>query len=333
MIKANEFTGEIAKELFEEYLIGKYTTEGKSIQEITQTIEDILAKFRMIPNYPHIVFNRALVSRNDNVDKLLYADFSVSLSKKNPLYLVPCTKKFSVANVGAEEEKFFDTFIYEMADFFDTYAYKAKLEENLNELNAEFADSLARIEAPFTIAFTLGTALVGASNDHALIGLTAETIERLSLLPLFDENNEERVEAYRALIDDTLKELNRPIEFVKLRTVVTADLKTFERAMLRKLLRNIVVRKIEVTRTGIGYVETPEVFAVIKRTALAPDELENLDLEGKIVEDNVNANRKEQTLGKTKILTEFLVNPFVRNTGEPLDMTLEEVLALVTVRK
>lgn len=323
MFKQNEFAVTTAQQLFNEKLVGQYTTEGKTAAEINQTIEDLLGKFKMLPNSPKIVFNRALYSREDDDTVLERAQFTVRPSAKNPLTIVNLVKKINIVN-GAN---FFDTFIKEMAVFFDTFEYYARLEENITKLNEAFAEVISTEGIPFTVAFTLGNGLESVSDKHVVVGLADETIQSLGNLPLFDEVVEERQEAYKERILETLKELNRPIEIVKLRTIVTKDLGIYQRCSLKKLVRNIVSRKAENVRTGLGYVEVGDTFAVIKKTAVTKEELAELDVEGKLVLDNDKANKKELEAGKVKVVVEFELSPLHKASGVPLDTSLEELVA------
>lgn len=172
----------------------------------------------------------------------------------------------------------------------------------------------------------LGNGLLDASDKHAIVGLSAEVIEGLSTLPLFDEEIESRVEGYKVRIAETLKECNKPYDIVKVKSNVTKDLDIYSRRALNKLMRQFVKRNADFVRVGVGYVETEEFFSIVEKVAVTEEELSHIDTTDALVIDNVGLSKKEKEEGKTKVVVTYKVAPFLKESGVPTEVALSEVV-------
>lgn len=300
----------------------KFPESGK-VQEVNDILEKVIFALQIHGTAPKYVLTRALYDNGDGVT-LKSARFVVRPAVRDELEVAELKKQFTI-NAG---EDFFDKFIFEMAHWFDVYQYHKQLQVNVDELNAVVAEIIEENEIPFTVKFSLGDGLLDASDKHAVIGLSAETIASLSELALFDENMESRRNGYKARILETLKEVTKPYELVKVKSTVTKDLGIYSRRSLNKLMRQFVNRKIEFVRVGTGYLETDTVFAVIDKVAVTEEELAQMDTTNALVIDNVEASSKEKEAGKTKIVVSYRVSPFNKEDGTLVNIPLEEVAAV-----
>lgn len=297
-----------------------YPTSG-NIDEVNDIIEKVLFALNVYEDIPKYVLNRSLYSEEDQVT-LSSARFVVRPSASHKLEINKLKRTF-VINAG---EDFFDRLIEELAHYFDIYGYHVKLQENLQELNTVVAEIIAEEGFNFDIKFTAGQGLIDATDSTAVVGLSDEVIQNIGSLPLFDGLMETRVEGYKQKIVDTLKEINKAYEIVKVKTPFTKDLGIYSRKNTSKLIRSFVNRNAEHVRIGVGYIETETTFAVVEKVAVTEAELAELNVEGAIVENNENITKKEKEAGQTKIVTRFLITPFDKEDGTPAEVTLAELV-------
>lgn len=291
------------------------------VTEVNNELEKVIFALKIYGAAPKHVLTRALYTDNEpNV--LTSAKFVVRPSVHHELAVADLKKSFTI-NAG---EDFFDKFIAEMILWFDTYQYHKQLQENVDVLNGVVSELINENELPFSVQFSLGEGLLDASDNHAIVGLDATVIEALAELPLFDERMESRVAGYKARILETLKEVTKPYEIVKVKSNVTKDLGIYSRKALNKLMRKFVSRKIEHTRVGTGYVDTDQYFAIIDKVAVTEAALAEMDTTDAVVTDNTGASSKEKEAGKTKIVATYRVAPFSKETGESTDVKLEQVI-------
>jgi hypothetical protein len=293
----------------------QYPTSG-DIDEINDLLEKVKFGLHIHSGTPKYVLKRALYP-NEGANTLQYANFVVQPAAGYKLEIAELKKTFKII-AGAN---FFDRFIEEMAIFFDEYQYFKQLQENVNALNLVVADLISEHELPFNIKFGLGKGLLDASDTYAVVGIPARVIENLSDLSLFDSTIESRREGYKSRILETLKEINRPIDIVKVKTHVTKELGIYNRRGMHKILRKFVNRKAQFVHTGVGYIESPDWFAVVEKEAVTPALVLNTDQDVLIL-DNASPSKKELEAGETKIAVTYKLTPFSKKTGESLSLEL-----------
>lgn len=298
----------------------KYPATG-NIDEVNTIIDNVIDVVNGYSEAPKYVINRSLYPEEDGVT-LKSARFVVRPSSSHKLEINELKSTFVIT----ADANFFNRLIEELAHYFDVYAYFSKLQHNLDRLNEVFAEVLAEEESELDIKFTAGRGLVYATDTEAVVGLTDEVIQNLGSLPLFDTVMEMRVDGYKQRIRDLVKEIGRAYEIVKIKSDVTKDLDIYTRRKTIKLIRSFVNRNAQHVRVGVGYIETEKEFAVIEKTAVTPEELAELDTTGLVVEDNINITKRETEEGKTKIITRYLITPFDKEDGEPLDVELKELV-------
>lgn len=208
----------------------------------------------------------------------------------------------------------------------------------MNVFNAIVADIIEENEIPFSLKFVVGSGIIDATDDSAVIGLSASVVRGLADLPLFDRSFYERSEAYYNSFADVLKGLTKPFEIVKsLDRIVKNDLQIYTRKGVDKLIRNFVKHKLENLRVGVGYYEQKETladgkqktiaFALVERKAVTAEEAAVVETsENVLVTENSKGNKKELADGKTKIVSRFILHPYSTETGEPLEITLAQLL-------
>ena len=298
----------------------KYPKTG-AVAEVNDIIEKVLFSVKRYEGAPEIVVNRALYD-SEKEGVLSQARISVRPRVSDQIGNFDLKAVFLI-NAG---EDFFDKLLEELISYFENYEYHKKLQANLDALNAEVEGVIEALGKDFTIVFTAGDLLEDATDKHAVIGLDYEVIEDLSSLALFDDTFELRVEGYREKIADTFKQLTRPYDIVKTKTTFTRDLGIYSRKRVNKLIRGFVNRAEVNTRIGKGYIETEDLFAVVERVAVTPEEAKEFKSVGAIVADNKEANKKEKEEGKTKVVTFLSISPFNKEDGVPVDVPLKELL-------
>lgn len=304
-------------------LLGTFAyPKSGNVAEINDILEKVIFAIKIYGDAPKYVLKRALYDIGDG-HTLQSANFVLRPAVGYTLEVSELKKTFMIV----ADSFFFDKFITEMAVFFDQYHYHKQLQSNLDSLNAEMASIIADNDIPFSIQFSLGNGLLDASDSHAVIGLSSTVIESLGELPLFDQEIEARRNGYMARIVETLKSVNKPYELVKAKSIFVRDLDIYNRRLTHKLIRKFVNRKSEFQRVGEGYVESDSWFAVVEKHAVQPDRLDNFDLSGAVVLDNNGLTKHEIEQGLTKVVAQFKISPFDKETGAPVDVSLEAVLS------
>lgn len=299
-----------------------YPASG-NVDEVNDIIEKVLFALNVYEDAPKYVFNRSLYPDSDG-KTLKLARFVVRPASSHKLEINEL-KRHIVINAGPD---FFDRLISEMAHYFDVYNYYYKLQTNLDALNKVVAEVIEQEGLDFDIKFTAGTDLVSATDKTAVVGLSDAVIQNIKDLPLFDTLMESRIEGYKQKIADTLKSINRAYEIVKVKTAFTKDLGIYSRKGTVKLIRTFVNRSAENVRTGVGFIETDTTFAVVEKTAVTEEEAKALNPEEVLIEDNINITKKEKEAGQTKIVTRFLISPFNKEDGEPVELKVTDLVAV-----
>lgn len=322
MIRPENFGGKEAQEKLST-LIGTFAfPKDGNITEVNNLIEKAKFSMQIHSAAPQYVLTRALYPTEEGGNQLKSARFTVRPTVSHKLDVDALEREITI-NAGAD---FFDKFITEMAEWFDLYHYASQLQANVNLLNAAFLEVTQENELPITVQFSLGDGLLDATDTYALVGLSEDTITSLGVLPLFDEDIEQRVLNYKAKVVETLQQCNKAYDIVKVKSLVTKDLNIYSRKAVNKLIRQFVNRKIEFVRVGTGYVETDNTFAVVDKVAVTEDELATLDTSDALVVDNAKATTKEKEAGKTKILVSYRISPFNKEEGTPANLELAKVI-------
>lgn len=321
MFKRESFGTTEAKEVLSEIKGTFVYPESGKIDDVNAILEKVIFALNRYGAIPKHILTRALYDNGDG-QTLRNARFVVKPSVHTELDVAELKYTFNIS----AGEKFFDDFIDEMANWFDEYQYNKQLQENVDELNAVVTSLIEENELPFDVKFSVGKTLLDASDNHVVIGLDHEVVMNLSELALFDEQLESRVEGYKSRLLETLKEASKPYELVKVKSSVTKDLGIYSRRSLNKLMRQFVSREISYVRTGVGYKETENEFALVQKVAVTEEELANIDTTDALVIDNEKASAKEKEAGKTKIVVTYKVAPFKKETGEPSELSLKEVI-------
>lgn len=319
MFKKTSFSSTEAQETLAS-LEGKYVLEaGTDVKTANDVLEKVIFALNICEGAPKYVLTRAMYPETGTFEE---ARFVVRPAAKSALKVSEMKKVFVIP----ADAKFYDKFIKEMAVWFDEYAYFAKLNENVEELNAKIAEITAEEDIPFSVDFTVGSDIIEVSDKAITVGLTVDTVRNLADIPLFDENFPERAVKYGEGIVDTLKSCVRPWDLFKTKSTFTRDLNLGSRRSIIKLMRKVVNRNLAFVRVGTGYVDTDNYFAVVEKVAITPDEVANY--EGAKIVENDKISKVEAKTGKTKIAIFFKVSP-ITEKGEPVDVSLEDVLAEV----
>lgn len=301
---------------------GKFAfPEDGNIESVSTVLEDVLFGLNAYIGADRYVLSRSLYPTEDGGDKLDYARFVVRPKSKYVLDVADMRRTFEIP-AGKD---FFENFITEMAVWFDNYEYFNMLQHNVNVLNEAVQQIIEENEIPFSVSFTYGDTIVDASDNHVVVGLGADVIENLQILPLFDELLEDRRESYKTMFVETLKQCVKPYDIVKVKSQVTRDLNIYSRRDISKLLRGFVSRKIEYVRVGTGYVDTGDVFAVIQKVAVTDAEAKELGKDV-LVLNNKEASSKEKERGLNKVAVSYVISPFNKADGTPTQLDLKKLV-------
>lgn len=307
-------------------LIGRFVLkEGTTVDQLAQQLADVQFALNIYPDAPKEVISKSIYTVSEDSDVVESVRFTIRPSSSHKLWIDDLHKVFTLQAMP----DFFDKFITEFAQWADTWTYHFRLQTNLEALNTEVAKVIEEEGIPYKVSFTLGDGLADATDDHTVIGLSAEVIENLTNLPLFGDSIESRQEACRQSLADALKEANYGYDLLRSKsTFFKRDLGVYTRKSLNKLLRDFVNRRIQHVRVGIGHYDKDGVFAILERVAVSEEELASYDLSKVVVTDNKEPSSKEKEQNKTKIVTFFRLSPIDRETGVRVDsVTLEQAIA------
>ncbi len=289
------------------------------VTEVNDILEQVIFALHSYTKAPKFVITRALYDDGNGV--LRSARFVVRLSVREQ-HKVGGVKKVLSLTAGAA---FFDTFIQEMADWFDLYEHNLALAHNVSELNKIVAGVVTDRNNSFQLEFAVGEGLVDLSDNHVVVGLSENTVMKLGQLPLSDTNADYKRMPYKEKIADLLVQCLKPFDIVKVKTQVTKDLDIYSRKGRSKIIRATVNRSIDHTRVGVGYFDFNNIFAVVEKTAVTPEEAATFGADVVVIE-NAGASAVEKRNLKTKIAVRFKVSPFNKDTGMSESISLVDIL-------
>lgn len=299
-------------------LKGKYTLGGGlSSKEVQEQIDKVMFATKIYTDAPAYILSKTLYDDEDGV--FVSARFKIRPSAKSALFINDVKKTF-VINAC---ENFFDKLIDEVGVWFDTYTEYAKLDYNLSVLNAEVEEIRAKNELPTQVKFTLGSGIMDIDTNSVVVGISEDVIKKIPTLSVFDSIIEVKKENYKNTIADTLIECAKPYDIVKIKNPFTKDLELYSRRGIAKLLREIVNRNLSYVRTGVGYYEDDTIFAVVEKEAIKEGTEVGEDV---VVLDNTTISNAEAKKGLTKLAVRYKVKPFVKETGELVDLDIALIL-------
>lgn len=316
----DEFNVTGAKEYFASD-INNYNIDIKNmkLENINKHIDDLIIYLNTYEKAPKFVLTRALYSDSNN--QLTHARFIIRPSIHYEIEIKEMREVFTIIN----DSNFFKNLFVNIINWFDKYTYYAQLGVNIGYLNLNVSRLLEKNKIDIDLQFTLGEGLKDVTDTSVLIGLKDELITKLSDFSLFSDEYTWRDKCERDFVN-LFKECSRPYDIVKLKNEITKELGIYQRKSINKLIRQIVTRRIDYVRVGVGYSEDADCFAVIQRDAVTEDSLCDYNLNEVIVTDNINMTSEEQKENLIKIVTYFRVLPFYKKTGLPLDISIEEFL-------
>lgn len=295
------------------------TLKDMNLDKVNKNIDALIIYLNTYEKAPKFVLTRALYSDSNN--QLTYARFIIRPSISYELGVKDVREVFTI--IG--DDNFFDNLLSNIVNWFDNYTYYVQLGVNIECLNLIIRRLLEKNNIDIDAKFTLGDGLKDVTDTSILIGLKDEVIKKLSGFALFSDEDIWREKCEKDFLN-LFKECSRPYDILKLKSELTKELGIYQRKSLNKLIRQVVTRRIDYVRVGIGYTEDSERFAVIQRDAVTEDSLSNYNLGEVIVKDNENITSQENKEGLTKIVTYFRVSPFYKKTGLPIDITIKRFL-------
>lgn len=316
---ADEFNIVGAKEYFEKNTANLWNFTDMNIDNINKYIDNMIIYFNTYERAPKFVLTRALYSDANN--DLTQARFIIRPSISYELDVKDMREVFTI--IG--DNNFFKNLLSNIVNWFDKYTYYAQLGVNIECFNLAIKNILEENNVDMGVRFTLGEGLMDITDTSVVIGLNEEVVKNLSKFSLFSEEEIWREKCEKDFIN-LFKECGRPYDIVKLKNEITNELGIYQRKSLSKLIRQVVTRRIDYVRVGIGYSEDAEQFAVIQREAVTEDSLHNYNLDEVIITENENMTTQEKKYNLTKIVTSFRVLPFYKKTGLPIDINLREFL-------
>lgn len=324
MFKNVDFEGTPAQDFLRK-LQGKFVWEqGSKIADVTEKINELLMKVQIYEYAPKYVLSRSFYTDADGA--VTSARFVLRPSSVAVLDCDPVRKEWVII----AGESFYDKLLADFSEWVDTWTYNAKLQDNLDELNALFADLTAQAEVDYTVSFGLGDGILDVDGSHTVLGLDPEVVKNLGNLVLFDDQNEIRAESSRKVVIDILKEFSNGYELIRSKSYIfKRDLRIWNRKSFTRLLRNIVARQAKHVRVGVGYVSTPDTFALVERKAITAEQAELYKGDPSVlVETNKTPNAREKKQNLTHILTTFRLAPISKEHGGVLDLSISDVVEL-----
>ena len=291
----------------------KYTYAGEPLEEVQNRVNDIIAISRRSCVLPDVVIHSTWFT-NDK-EEFIEASFTVRLSLRQGS---PVEHK-TTFTVNADTN-FYQRFGGNLAKWATEYWKLEKYTANLIELQGVFNEILNNVDAGFRINFKIGTGVIDVADTEITLGISQQVLETLATSDLFYSYIPGNVEAVRARVGEALKSCAKPIEVTKLNYYIFKELGIYSRKLYKGLVRATVNRKLDYSRVGDSYVDTPEYFAVVRKTAVTESELLKFS-EDTFIIDNVNASKAELEAEKTKIAIYYKVSPFSKdNTAVDIDI-------------
>lgn len=201
----------------------------------------------------------------------IYSDATGGISVR--IFLQP-SKKAEYSGKAAKLDcvLVYDTlFMGNLVQFFSlwvsNYWKLVKLQQNINILNDTVATLISEAGVGYELSFALGDGVLDISDDHLLFGVSA-IAENLSENPLFfpaeDECNKIRQQRYRDAVITTLKSVPSPLHLLKSKSMFCEDMGLYTMRMPNLVIRQNVRRKAQNITSGIGYIDTDDVFMLVK---------------------------------------------------------------------
>lgn len=310
-----------------EYLKNKFTYNAKDTADtIASNIEAILDIFRI--GAPKFIITPSYYVKEDG--SFESASFTIRPSSKADCTVATLKRTFNVY----AGQNLYSIFVDNLADWTNLYHDVNFMYENIADLQEAFDEVIAKENIPFSVKLDVGEGIVDLSDNSITVGLSEETVMTIVKLPLYNTVVGEAREVYKAELANTLKACAKPMDLVKQNTKITKELGIFSRKSIVKLIRKRVTRKIEFTRVGEGYIDTPEYFAVISKVLMTDTEAAELLAKNPdaFVIDNTNSTSAEQKAGKSKIYVSYKVSPFNDNR-ETLDIDIKTIAGVLSANE
>ena len=302
----------------------RYKFNNDSIETTKERVNDLIDAISITGYTPEIVVHSSWIT-NDNGD-FVEAAFTVKpaarANSKAPKYKL----SFHVL----ANEYFYSNFCYNLARWADGYALQTRYQENLDELQAVFDESLTAAEVPFEVKLELGKGVIDVSDTSITLGIPHSVVADLATNDLFYSMIPGNLEVIRAKLDELVKTCAKPIDIVKLNSYIFKSLGIYSRKGYKSLIRDIVTRRVQYSRVGESYVDTPDYFAVISKVAVTEEEAAKY--EGAYVVDNATATKAEIAAGKSKIVISYKLSPF-NTDGATVDVDIKSIEGIAEANK
>jgi hypothetical protein len=291
-----------------------------SISDIYYNIENLVFKTNIYKSSKTFVLSKTYYTDENN--KLDSFKFTIAPSKNSRLFINDLKKSF-IIKWG---KNFFEEFMNNIMIWWDNYNYYLMLNNNILKFNSIISNLIKENGISFFVQFTVSDKLiVDVSDNHILLGLSNGVVMNFKNLSLFS-SLDIKVNNYKSLFIDTLKQCISPYDIVKIKNSITIDLGVYTRFNIITLIKKAVSNKLENLRVGTGYLVRDNYFTVIDKVAVSNKELEGLDISNCLILDNVNIKNPEKKENKTKILVSFRIKPFnIKNNKIPVNIELKDI--------
>lgn len=319
MFKREDFDVSFVGEGIHELIGDVGVLENKNdLDEVSKKIDSLADTLKRVTWLPRFSLTKTFYidEETGNIDKAVF----LIRPTKDENFGLDLRKRFTLI----VDEDFYKNFLNELIEWFETYEFNYRLMENVKELNNIVASIVEENNIKFKFEFTVGEGVYELTDTSIVVGIPVDVVMNFDSLPLFDENFESRREGYKNLLTDLLLSCVRPYDLVRTPNRVTKDLGIFTLKSMHRLLRQIVTRRIDVVRVGVGYYDDGENFAVISKVPV-PDNYKEIG-EDELIIENSNPSAKESEEGLGKLLVKYVVKPFNKKTGDPVDISLSEAI-------
>lgn len=294
----------------------QYKYEGEALPVVQERVNDLIQSAQGSGFVPQLVVHSSW-STDDN-GKFTEAAFTVRPTAK----VCADAKNYKDSFHIVVTDKFYAHFVSYLALWADNYMLHSKYHANLNLLETVVAEALEAAEVPFKVHFKIGSGVLDVSDTEITFGISMPVIENLATSDLFYTLIPGNLEVVRAGFAEAIKGCAKPIDMVKLNNYILKSLGVYSRKSYKSLIRDNVTRKVEFSRVGTSYIDTPDYFAVIEKTAITPEDAAALT--DAYVVENTTATSAEKAAGKTKVLVAFKVSPFNAD-GASVDVDIKSV--------
>lgn len=322
-MRMNENCYDELKQIAEKYDV----LYSDNLSDLNKLLDGIVLDINSIEYMPKIIISRAMYTLEGS-DIIERAKFVIRPTIKYNLSINDMKRCFTLFNT----DLFFSKFIDEILNWREEYELYSELEYNLSLLNDKMKSIIATTDFPYSISFSVGDGILDISDNYIVLGLSVEKILDIKNMGFFIED-EYWSGAFIDKFISALKECNRPYDIVKIKSEILKDLGIYNRKSVVNLIRKFVNRSANHVRVGVGYLDDGDYFGIVEKIAVREEDISKYDIDSVIIEDNIYATSLEKKQGLNKIITQYRLSPFEKQTNVLIDKNIKDFYEVLRYRK